>query len=67
MFSSLGEAQCRLPKGPVQLGAPRVNASRGTKWKTEGACESSPKLQALGGGSAKCSKGVILAQLYWNI
>lgn len=30
MFSSLGEAQCRLPKGPVQLGAPRVSASRGT-------------------------------------
>lgn len=51
---SLGGGRVPAPKGPH----PAQSAGSWwvlPKWKTEGACENSPQLQVLGGGSAKCA------------
>lgn len=70
MFFPWGRHSAGSRRAPFSL-EPHVWVPAGEqallKQKTESACEGSPKLQALGGGSAKCSKGAILAQLYWNI
>lgn len=62
------EKQCFPPQGRHSAGSQRVPFSSEPhvwvpvgewallKWKTEGTCKSSPKLQALGGGSAKCNR-----------
>ena len=62
-FFSSGEAQCRLPKGPFQLGAPCASASRGmgaSKVENRRCLWEFPKAAGFRWWLSKVQQGVIL-------